>query len=230
LGIGGRGDELYTICHGGIAAVVSNAPVKKYRVSRENSLAHEKAIETVMVEHPVLPVRFATIAEDEDKVRRILEAEHENFEYLLNNVRDKTELGLKAMFKEEVIYKEILEKYDDIRLRRETIATLDPNKSHFQRMEIGRMVEKALQNENQIAKNDILNTLSPLAVEVRLNNTYGELMIINSAFFVARSRENDFDRQVHELDDRYGEKIRFNYVGPLPPFNFINIVIETEKY
>jgi len=230
LGIGDRGDELYTICHGGIAAVVSSAPIKKYRVSRDNSLAHEKAIETVMIEHPVLPVRFATIAEDEDKVRRILEAEHEKFKYLLNDVRDKTELGLKAMFKEEVIYKEILEKYEDIRSRKETIAALDPGKSHLQRMEIGRMVEDALQNENQIAKNDILNVLSPLAVEVRLNNTYGELMIINAAFFVARSKESDFDRQVHDLDDRYGEKIRFKYVGPLPPFNFINIVIETEKY
>jgi len=230
LGIGGRGDELYTICHGGIAALVSNAPIKKYRVSRENSLAHEKAIERVMVEHTVLPVRFATVAEDEDKVRRILRAEQERFKDLLNNVRNKTELSVKAMFKEEVIYREILQKYEDIRLQREKIATLDSSKSHLQRVEIGRMVEDALQREKQIVKDDILNALSPLAEEVRVNDTYGELMIINAAFFVEKSKEDDFDRQVYELGDRYGERTRFKYVGPLPPFNFVNIVIETEKY
>ena len=68
LGIGGRGDELHTVCFNDISAVVSNAPIKKYRVSRENSLTHEKAIEAVMAEHTVLPVKFATVTEDEEKV------------------------------------------------------------------------------------------------------------------------------------------------------------------
>ena len=70
FGIGGRGDQLHTICFNGVAALVSDAPLGKYRVSRENSLAHEKAIETVMAEYAALPVRFATVAEDEEMVRR----------------------------------------------------------------------------------------------------------------------------------------------------------------
>ncbi|HBU07999.1 MAG TPA: gas vesicle synthesis GvpLGvpF, partial [Candidatus Omnitrophica bacterium] len=44
LGIGGRGDELYSICFNDIAAVVSNSPIKKYPVSRENLIPHERAI------------------------------------------------------------------------------------------------------------------------------------------------------------------------------------------
>src|SRR4030042_5397829 len=100
LGIGGRGDELHTICFNDIAALVSNAPLGKYRVSRDNSLTHEKAIETVMAEYTVLPVRFATVAEDEDKVKRILEKEHDRFKDLLGSITNKTELSIKAMFKE----------------------------------------------------------------------------------------------------------------------------------
>jgi hypothetical protein len=45
LGIGVRGDELYTICFDNIAAVVSDAPIKKYSVARENLIPHEKAVE-----------------------------------------------------------------------------------------------------------------------------------------------------------------------------------------
>jgi predicted phage-related endonuclease len=136
LGIGGRGDDLHTVCFDDISAVVSNAPVKKYRVSRENSLAHEKVIETVMAEYAALPVRFATVAEDQEKVKRILEKEHDRFKDLLDSVKNKAELGLKAMFKEEIIYKDILEKYEDIRRLKEKIAAIAPEKSYYPRMEI----------------------------------------------------------------------------------------------
>jgi len=230
LGIGERGDQLHTICFNGIAALVSDAPLGKYRVSRENSLAHEKAIETVMAEYAALPVRFATVAEDEDKVKRILEKEHDRFKDLLGSIADKTELSLKAIFKEEVIYKDILEKYEDIKALKEKITALPLEKTHHQRMEIGEMVEAALQQEKQIVKENILNTLSPLATEVKTNDTYDELIIINAAFFVEKAKEADFDQQVQLLDEKYGEKVTFKYVGPLPPFNFVNICINTEDY
>ena len=230
LGIGGRGDDVYTTCFNDIAAVVSNAPIKKYRISRENSLTHEKAIEAVMAEHTVLPVRFATVTEDEEKVMKILEVEHERLRELLNRMKDKTELGVKAIFKEDVIYKHILEKYEDIRGLKEKITGLSPEKTHHQRMEIGEMVEAALQQEKQIVEEDILNTLSPLAVEVKINDPYGELMIINGAFLVEKEKEAEFDNQVQELGDKYSEKIKFKFVGMLPPFNFVNLVIETERY
>lgn len=230
LGIGGQGNEVHTICFNNISAVVSDAPIKKYRVSRQNSLAHEKAIETVMAGYTALPVRFATIAEDEEKVKRILEKEYDRFKDLLSGIKDKTELGLKAMFKQELIYKNILEKYEDIKRLKEKIAAIAPEKSHYQRMEIGRMVEEALQSEKQLVRDDITDTLSPLAVEVKTNDTYGELMIVNAAFFVEKAKEADFDQQVRLLDEKYGKEVTFKYVGPLPPFNFVNISINTEDY
>lgn len=230
LGIGGRGDEVYTICFEDIAAVVSNAPIRKYRISRENSLTHEKAIEAVMAEHTVLPVRFATVTEDEGKVTKILEAEHDRFGELLSQMKGKTELGIKAIFKEDVIYKHILEKYEDIKVLKEKITALPSEKTYHQRMKIGEMVEAALQQEKQIIEEDILNFLSPLAVEVKTNDPYGELMIINAAFLVEKEREAEFDNQVQKLGDKYGEKVKFKFVGSLPPFNFVNLAIETEKY
>ncbi len=230
LGIGGRGDEVYTICFRDIGAVVSDSPIKRYPVSRENMLAHEKAIEEVMKAHTILPVRFATIAEDEEKVNKILKKEHDRFVDSLKNIKGKKELGLKVVFKEEVIYKEILEKYEDIRILKEKVAALPPEKTYYQRTEIGRMVEDALQKEKEIYKEDILNTLSPLALEVKTNNTYGERMIINAAFLVEKDREAGFDQKVNDLGAKYGEKIKFKYVGTLPLFNFINLTINVGEY
>lgn len=230
IGIGGRGDELYTVCFQDIGAVVSNSPIKRYPVSRENMLAHEKAIEEVMKEHTVLPVRFCTIAEDEEKVKKILEKEHDRFLDLLKDIEGKKELGLKAIFKEDVIYKDILEKYKDIKVLKEKIATLPSEKTYFQRMEIGKMVEAALEKEKEIYREDILETLSPLALELKTNNTYGERMIINAAFLVERHKEAEFDQRVQEHGEKYGDKMKFKYVGTLPPFNFINLTINVGEY
>ncbi len=230
LGIGARGDELYTILFNDIAAVVSNSPIINYPVSRENSIAHEKAIEEVMQEYTVLPVRFATIAQDEEKVKKILEREHDRFVDLLKNIEGKKELGLKAIFIEDVIYKEILRQHKDLRALKERIASLPPEKTYYQRMEIGKLVEQALGEEKEICKSDILDTLSPLAVEVKINNTYGELMIINAAFLIERPKESEFDQKVGELGEKYNNKIKFKYTGTLPPFNFVNLIIETGKY
>jgi len=230
LGIGGRGDELYTVCFNDVAAVVSNSPIKKYPVSRENTLAHEKAIEEVMKEHTVLPVRFATIAKDEVKVKKILEKGYDKFKDLLDKIKRKKELGLKAIFKEDVIYKEILKKYENIRVLKGKLISLPPEKTYYQRMEIGKMVEGALQKEKEIYKEEILDTLSPLAVEVKTNDTYGERMIINAAFLVEEYREAGFDQKIQEFAEKYGEKIKFKYVGTLPPFNFVNLLINTEEY
>jgi len=227
LGIGGRGDKIYTISFNDVSAVVSDAPIERYPTSRENTIAHEKAIELVMKEHVVLPVRFATIAKNEEKVRKILEKERDKFKDLLGKIQGKKELGIKAIFKEGVIYRDILEKYGEIKTLKEAIVSKSPEKTRYQRMEIGKMVEAALEREKEICKKAILDALRPLAEDVKINNAYGERMVINAAFLVKEDKEPEFDQAVQELDVKYADLIKFKYVGTVPPFNFVNLAIET---
>jgi hypothetical protein len=230
IGIGDNGAEVATICAGNIAAVVSDSPIIKYRLTRDNLVAHEKAIEAVMKGNQVLPVRFSTIAENEETISRILEKEHGRFAELLKMMDGKTELSVVAIFKEDVIYKDITGKYQDIGLLKAKIENLPPEKTRGPLMEIGRRVEEALNQEREIYKQEILDTLTALSCDVKVSNNYGEMMIIKAAFLVKRCREEEFDRKVNELAEKYVEKIRFKYVGTLPPFNFVNMVIETGNY
>jgi hypothetical protein len=230
IGIGGRGDTVYTVGFHDLGAVVSNSPLKKYSASRANFIAHERAIEAVMQRYTVLPVRFSTIADNEHTLTQILTREYEAFVRLLDQMQDKKELGLKAIFKEEVIYQHILKKYDAIRALKEKIASWPAAKAYYQQIEIGKMVESALQNEKENYNNEFLETLTPLAVDVKTNAPYGERMILNAAFLVEKQREPEFDQAVNTLADHYEETIMFKYVGTLPPFNFVNLVIETKGY
>jgi hypothetical protein len=97
-------------------------------------------------------------------------------------------------------------------------------------MQIGKMVEAALEEEKAKWKEDILSGLVPLALEVKTNNTYGERMILNAAFLVEKTKEAAFDMRVNELAEKYGDKMTFKYVGTLPPFNFVNLTINVREY
>ena len=230
IGIGKRSDRVYGINYKDISAIVSNSPVIQYEARRVNMTTHEKVLEEIMKDFTVLPVRFSTISEHDDDagINRILEKDYDKFSDLLKKMEGKKELGLKVLAHEAPVYESILEKYKDIRTLRDKLMNLPADKTHYQRMKIGEMVADALKKEIGDYKNIILNALSPLAEDEKINDNYGELMVINAAFLIKNTVEPDFDRAVNELDSKYGKLMTFKYVGTLPPYNFVNLVINTK--
>ena len=230
IGIGSRADRVYTINYKDLCVVVSQSAAMRYEARRVNLTAHSLVLEEVMKQFSILPIRFSTISEssDESKIITILEREYDKFSDLLRKMEGKKELGLKIVAHEEPIYKHILDKYDDIRIMKEKLINLDPGKAHYQLMKIGEMVEKALIKENLNFSDNILSALSPLAEEVKVNDKYGERMILNAAFLIKNEKETEFDELINALDEEYGKLLSFKYVGTLPPYNFVNLVINLE--
>ena len=147
LGIGGRLDMVYTLGFRDIAAVVSHSPILKYPVTRENSIAHQKVLEKVMKKHIVLPVRFCTIAEEEEAIEeKVLKARYEEFKNLFFKMRDKIELGVRAFWPNvEGIFEEIVKENKEIkRLKEEVLKSKSRGRIHAGRMKIGELVQKAL--------------------------------------------------------------------------------------
>lgn len=230
IGMGKREDLVYGISYNGISAVVSNSPVIIYEARRLNMITHEQVLEEIMKQFTVLPVRFSTISEQEDDsgILKILERDFKKFDELLAKMEGKKELGLKVLAKETEIYADILEKYEDIKSLKEKLINLPVDKTHYQRMKIGEMVADALKKETSNYKDIIMDTLTPLTKDVKTNDNYGEMMILNAAFLIESNSEADFDKAVNELDEKYGHLMTFKYVGTLPPYNFVNLVINTK--
>ena len=231
IGIGKRADLVYGISYKGITAIVSNSPIIIYEARRVNMIAHEKVLEEIMKQFTVLPVRFSTISEhnNESGIMKILEQDYKKFDDLLTKMDGKKELGLKILAHETEIYANIVEKYDEIRTMRGKLMNLPADKTHYQRMKIGEMVAEALKKETEAYKNNILSVLKPLADDFKLNDNYGEMRIINAAFLIKTITEHDFDKAVNELDEKLGGLMTFRYVGTLPPYNFVNLVINTKE-
>ena len=50
-------------------------------------------------------------------------------------------------------------------------------------------------------------------------------MILNAAFLVERIREPDMDAADPGTGCEQTNRVLFRYVGPVPPYNFVNLVI-----
>ncbi len=232
IGIGGRGDEVLTIGYGDLSMVVSNHPVTKFVVSRENLLAHEKVIEEVMKEfESILPVRFGTVAPSADEIRNLLDRRNSEFRNLLKDINNKVELGIKGVWKNmEIIFREIAVEDKDIEHVKKKMERSKDQKDRKTTIDIGRMVEKALQKKKEAEAETIVNILRKASIDCRLNRTVLEEMFINAAFLIDRGREKEFDNILEDLGDRYYDRTEFRYTGPFPVFNFLNIVIYPEEW
>lgn len=231
IGIGGRGDDVLTIGYENLGMVVSNCPVARLVVNRENMLAHERVIEEVMKEFTVLPVRFGTIAASADEIRNLLDRRHKEFKNLLRDMDHKVELGVKAMWRNmECIFREIVEENEDIRGLKKEIQNETDKKNIQDKMEVGRMVELALAKKKEKEAERLLDVLRRISVEYRLNKTIGDEMFMNASFLVDKGREKEFDNTMDDLSEAYHDRVSFLYAGPLPPYNFVDIVIYPEGW
>ncbi len=231
IGIGQRDDEVLTIGHDDLSMIVSNYPVTKLATSRENMLAHQKVIEEVMKEFDrVLPVRFGTIASSAEEVRNLLGRRCREFKTALRDMDHKIELGVKGIWKNmENIFSEIIKENGALKNLKEAVAEKNSNDMQA-KMGIGRMVKKTLDEKKEKQTGEIVDRLRRTSYEHKLNDTIGDEMFMNAAFLVDKGREKEFDNIMDDLGDEYKDRIKFMYAGPLPVFNFVNIVIYPEEW
>ena len=195
-------------------------------------LTHMRVIEKVMNEFDsVLPVRFGTVASNADEIRNLLDRRLREFRSLLRNMDHKVELGVKGSWKNmNVIFEEIVEKNREIKRAKERIQN-DVGKKNMQaEIKVGKMVEKALKKKKEQEAEKIVDALRRAAFEHKLNKIIGDEMFINAAFLVDKGWEKEFDNIIEDLSEKYRDRVKFVYAGPIPVYNFANIVIYPEEW
>lgn len=214
--------QVYTINQGNLAIVVSDLGSKKPCFSRESLISHQKVIEEVMANgYDVLPARFGTAAKNSQDVKeKILKAKRKELLEALDKIRGKVELGLKALWRDiSSIFQEIGEN-KEIQIAKNQARK---NPSQFNVAAVGELVGKALEQKRKRDAQKIISPLKKIAADFVERNLVGESMISNSAFLVLKAKEKEFDQAVNGLADEYGKRIKFTYVGPVPPYNFVNL-------
>ncbi len=227
VGIGGEKNQVYTMVHNGLGVVISDSPVMQYPVTRANTMAHQSVMEAVMKEYPMLPVRFGTVSEGLAPIReKLLTERRSELAETLRYMRGKIELGIKAIWIDmQPVFDEIVARNKEISRLRDRLLKRRGGVQRDQ-VQLGEMVKKALENWKQQQETATLKPLEGLWIEQKLNSHFGDQMIANAAFLVEREKEEAFDTAVEKISLKYAEKMKLKYVGPIPPCNFVEIVVK----
>ncbi len=224
-GVGGG--KLHVINSGELAAIVSDSPIMDYPITRENTMTHQRAIEEVMRTNlSVLPVSFGTVAENKAVVeKKLLESKQSELLDALQRVEGKVELNLKAIWLNmpSTFQKVVAENPDLTLLKKEfTGSRLGIDAT----IKIGKLVEDGLQARRNKIREEILSLFEDIVVDYKDTPRLGEQMIFNVAVLIPQNKQKAFDKTVRDLDEKYkDENAYFKYIGPIPPFNFVKVLI-----
>src|SRR5205807_5307932 len=186
IGIGGAGEAVYGVNYQDIAAVVSKTAVAIFDPTRENALAHEHVIETVMKNYTIIPMSFGTVFRTDDDIREVLKSIYSSLKDVLKQMEGKLEFGLKINWDRDQIIEELKLDDEEIRQFHQEIIRKHLQSTYLARMQLGRMIDKALVEKATQYVRDIYESLRSVCVASRDNQPIGDKMIMNAAFLVER--------------------------------------------
>jgi hypothetical protein len=229
LGVGET--EVYTINHQRIAAVVSDTEFSEIDPTRKNVHAHTVVQDELLKEYTLLPMGFGMIATDEDEVRALLENNYQGLISELNRLADRIEVELKVFWDQEAITRELqlVGSHELAKIRAKLNAASSPLETRSLLVEVGKLVESVALDWKTKYAELVYGILKELSYDTKVNNPAGVKNLLNASFLIEKSQESEFKEQVYKLDSEFQGKLNFKYVGPLPPYDFVDLRLEPVK-
>jgi Gas vesicle synthesis protein GvpL/GvpF len=206
-----------------VALSVHGGPDSRVPNSRDNMLAHQRTIEKMMATATVLPIAFGTVVAGLAAVDKYLSDQAPAFLATLQKIEGKVELGLKGLWADlPAIFAQVSEADPQVSAAKREALAVQAQGGNVQPylIEVGKLVGEALQARKEAEAQAVVEALQAGAIDVRLNKTLTDAMFINAAFLVEKPKEAAFDALVNELAAAMPH-VKFKYVGPLAPHNFI---------
>ncbi|MEV6614384.1 GvpL/GvpF family gas vesicle protein [Streptomyces sp. NPDC051051] len=202
---------------GDLAAVVSDAP-ENLRPKRRDLLAHQTVLGEAGAEGCVLPMRFGSVAPDDDAVTGVLTERAEHYLERLRALENKVEYNIKASHVEEAVLHQVMADNPELRAMAEANRQAGGG-SYEQKIQLGEMVAAAVKAREAEDAAEVQRVLEPLAASVE-PGPESTGWLANVSFLVDRDEAARFLEAADGLrESRPHLEVRVN--GPLPPYSFV---------
>jgi hypothetical protein len=224
---GVEGRQVARVERGPLAALVSEAPDGPVKANRRNLLAHTAVLQEVVASCCVLPMRFGVVMPSETAVAGDLLAAHEDvLVEQLATFEDLIEVDLSITCPEEVLLRKVMAERAELTELRDSLRGRPADATYFERIRLGELVAAAVEENRAALLRHTLGRLEPRAAGTEVGEPAHEQMLVNVAFLVDRRGLSSFDQEVDALARDLGADLRCKYVGPLPPFRFVETAAE----
>jgi hypothetical protein len=225
--IGIDGGEVYSIPDGQLAAIVSDVPNARLRPERRHLAAHHAVHKCLMQEGAPLPMSFGVIADSRQAVRRILTLNRDAFLEQLRRVEGKVEMSLVVRYDIPNIFEYFVRTHPELKAVRDRLFGGGRQPSEDDKIELGRLFDRILRDDRAELTQQVVEVLSALCTEIKENPPRGESGVMNLACLVAGDGQERFERGVFEAAGRFDDSFSFDYSGPWPPYNFVEVHLQT---
>jgi hypothetical protein len=224
IGLDGR--TVYSIPVGRVAAVVSDVPNGKIRPERSCLAAHQEVLKKLMAETTPLPMSFGILADSPGAVRTVLSGNQHALLEQLHRVAGKVEMGLRVTWDVPNIFEYFVNTHPDLRLARDRLLGGHREPTQEQKIEIGRMFERLLNEDREAAAAKVEEILAPHCIEIERNICRNEREVLNLACLVERAALPQFESSVFKAAKQFDNNFAFDYNGPWAPHNFVELDLE----
>ncbi|WP_328437633.1 GvpL/GvpF family gas vesicle protein [Streptomyces sp. NBC_00444] len=216
-GVGDPPRPVRVLTAGDLAALVSDAP-EGLRPKRRDLLAHQAVLAEAGAAGCVLPMRFGSVAPDDDTVTGVLAERADHYKERLRALDGKVEYNVKAVHDEEAVLHRLLSENPEIRAMTEANRQAGGG-SYEERLRLGESVVAAVKAREAEDATEVRAALEPAAAAVSVGpESTGWLA--NLSFLVQRATAERFMAAVEETRKAFPHlELRLN--GPLPPYSFV---------
>jgi hypothetical protein len=164
---------------------------------------------------------------DESAVReQLLDPHRGELEAQLEEMEDKFEVNLKAIYDERALLTEVIDEEPEVAKLKKSIQGQPEEATHFERIRMGELIAEAVDQKRDRDADEILRRLANHAVAVEVGEPVHERMALNASFLIDRSTQKKFDAEVDRIAEEQGGRLRFKYTGPLAPHSFVELAME----
>jgi hypothetical protein len=207
-----------------VGALVSPMVAPAPRMSRDNLEAHQRVVEEAAARGPVLPMRFGVVVDSRDElVDEFLRPEGAELCRLLAEYTDCVEMRVEALYRENVTIREAAAAVPGIRKAQKRIAGRDPDATYYDRIHLGELVASAIEQNAARDARRLGGEIATSAHKAKRLRANGERVVFRGAFLVRRRNLSQFDNAVSRIADRESERMEFHVVGPLAPWDFVEV-------
>jgi hypothetical protein len=224
-GIGGR--PLSVIVEGRAAAVVSDTASARIRPERRNLGAHQNVLKTLMdLSSTTLPMSFGIVGESPAAVRRMLARNQAAILDQLQRAAGKVEMGLRVRWNVPNIFEYFVDTHAELRATRDRIAGSGRMVTHEEKIEMGSMFDRMLNQDRTRFTEEVQGCLSPVCAELKVNKCKDEYEVMNLACLVRREGLDDFSHAVFGAARLFDDRYSFDFGGPWAPHNFVSLDLD----
>lgn len=214
-----RGSDIFNVAYRDIGAAVSEIDPFVPEATEGDVMDHEAAVEKLMADFTVLPVRFQTIFDRREDLLSMMQGRYADFKDNLERVRSKVEFGVKVIWPAEKIRRSILDT-----LERDKPNESPPHDSAGRRFLERKLEEYKLDKEFEARADKfikIMDTfLSRFAAEKKLRKLKTEDLLLDAAYLVEKSQQRDFRETFWRVQNAH-PGFKYLFSGPWPAYNFV---------